>query len=139
PPWPAERSWINQPPTASDRHHPKTRGDTLGRASSMNFPLSVLDLSPLTSGRTARDALLATVDLARHTEGLGPTGSWRSPRSVQMVGGPERIAEALTKLAAEAQAEELMITTAVHSHEARKRSYTLIAEVLGEAGPNRQR
>src|SRR5262245_37631745 len=42
----------------------------------MALVLSVLDLSPLTSGKTARDALLATLDLARHTEGLGYRRYW---------------------------------------------------------------
>jgi luciferase family oxidoreductase group 1 len=38
--------------------------------------LSVLDLSPVSSGKTARDALLATVDLARHAESLGLRRYW---------------------------------------------------------------
>ncbi len=38
--------------------------------------LSVLDLSPVVSGKTARDALLATVDLARHAESLGLARYW---------------------------------------------------------------
>jgi luciferase family oxidoreductase group 1 len=38
--------------------------------------LSVLDLSPVSSGKTACDALLATVDLARHAESLGLCRYW---------------------------------------------------------------
>jgi luciferase family oxidoreductase group 1 len=38
--------------------------------------LSVLDLSPVSSSGTARDALLATVDLARHAESLGLRRYW---------------------------------------------------------------
>ncbi len=38
--------------------------------------LSVLDLSPVSSGKTARDALLATVDLAKHAESLGLHRYW---------------------------------------------------------------
>jgi luciferase family oxidoreductase group 1 len=38
--------------------------------------LSALDLSPVPSGKTARDALLATVDLARHAESLGLRRYW---------------------------------------------------------------
>jgi luciferase family oxidoreductase group 1 len=38
--------------------------------------LSALDLSPVSSGRSARDALLATVDLARHAESLGLARYW---------------------------------------------------------------
>ncbi len=38
--------------------------------------LSVLDLSPVSPGKSARDALLATVDLARHAEALGLHRYW---------------------------------------------------------------
>ncbi|MEO6418812.1 MAG: LLM class flavin-dependent oxidoreductase [Polyangiaceae bacterium] len=38
--------------------------------------LSALDLSPVSSGKTARDSLLATVDLARHAESLGLRRYW---------------------------------------------------------------
>jgi len=40
------------------------------------LPFSVLDLSPILSGKTARDALLVTVDLARHAEALGYRRFW---------------------------------------------------------------
>ena len=39
-------------------------------------PLSVLDLSPITSGGTARDALRNTLDLARHAETAGYHRYW---------------------------------------------------------------
>jgi luciferase family oxidoreductase group 1 len=39
-------------------------------------PLSVLDLAPVVSGRTAADALVATRELARHVEDLGFTRFW---------------------------------------------------------------
>jgi luciferase family oxidoreductase group 1 len=39
-------------------------------------PLSVLDLAPVPDGGTARDALRATIDLARHTERLGYRRFW---------------------------------------------------------------
>src|SRR5690349_15553125 len=38
--------------------------------------LSVLDLSPVPSGSTSREALLSTIDLARHTEALGYRRYW---------------------------------------------------------------
>jgi len=38
--------------------------------------LSVLDLSPVVAGTSARDALIATVDLARHAESLGLHRYW---------------------------------------------------------------
>jgi len=39
-------------------------------------PFSVLDLSPITEGATAADALRNTLDLARHAEGLGYHRYW---------------------------------------------------------------
>ena len=42
----------------------------------INVPLSVLDLAPVPSGSTPRDALRATVELAQHTEKLGFHRFW---------------------------------------------------------------
>lgn len=47
------------------------------------------------------------------------------------VGGPAKIKAALEPLLATTQAQELMITTMVHNHAARKRSYELLAQVFG--------
>ncbi len=44
----------------------------------MSFSLSVLDLSPLSSGSTGRQALGNSLDLARHVDGLGYTRYWVS-------------------------------------------------------------
>lgn len=63
------------------------------------FRLSVLDLSPVSSGSSSTDALRNTLDLAR--------------------------------LAGEAGVGELMVTTMTHEHEARRRSYALLAEAFG--------
>lgn len=41
-----------------------------------DIPFSVLDLAPITQGRTAADAFRNTVDLARHTERLGYNRYW---------------------------------------------------------------
>lgn len=51
------------------------------------------------------------------------------PRYV--VGTPERVAEDLTEIARELEIGELIVNTITHSHEARKRSYTLLAEAMG--------
>ncbi|MCW2601605.1 MAG: alkanal monooxygenase [Frankiales bacterium] len=40
------------------------------------IPLSVLDLAPISSGRTARQALQESLDLARHAEALGYGRLW---------------------------------------------------------------
>jgi luciferase family oxidoreductase group 1 len=50
-----------------------------------------------------------------------------SYRRVQTVGTPEQVRERLDTLAAESGADEVMVTTVVYSHEARMRSYELLA------------
>ncbi|MDB4894889.1 MAG: hypothetical protein JWN15_1151, partial [Firmicutes bacterium] len=42
----------------------------------MKLPLSVLDLSPITEGSTAADAMRNTLELARLTDRLGYTRYW---------------------------------------------------------------
>jgi alkanesulfonate monooxygenase SsuD/methylene tetrahydromethanopterin reductase-like flavin-dependent oxidoreductase (luciferase family) len=44
--------------------------------STQRWPISVLDLSPVPSGKSAYDALQNTVDLARHAESLGLARYW---------------------------------------------------------------
>ena len=51
--------------------------------------------------------------------------------SLWLVGSPEQMAEAITTRAREAGADEVMITTTIHSYELRRRSYKLLAEALG--------
>ena len=48
-----------------------------------------------------------------------------------MVGSAEQMAEAITQKALEAQADEVMITTTIHSYALRRRSYELLAQALG--------
>jgi luciferase family oxidoreductase group 1 len=52
-------------------------------------------------------------------------------RRLQVVGTPPMVREKLDALAAETHADELMVITAVHSHEARLRSYELLAAEYG--------
>ncbi len=56
------------------------------------------------------------------------------PRYV--VGTPDRVAARLTSIARELQIGELIVNTITHSHEARLRSYTLLAEVMGLTAAN---
>lgn len=53
--------------------------------------------------------------------------------SLWMVGDPTRMAEAIMEKARQAQADEVMITTTIHSYALRRRSYQLLAEALGIA------
>ncbi|GAB3877574.1 hypothetical protein GCM10029964_026890 [Kibdelosporangium lantanae] len=51
--------------------------------------------------------------------------------SSQIYGSPETVERGIEKLLAETEADELMITTMVHDHEARKHSFSLVAELRG--------
>ena len=54
-----------------------------------------------------------------------------------VTGTPEQVRERLEALAAEYEADELIIVTITHDPKARRRSYELLAKVFGleEAGP----
>ena len=52
-------------------------------------------------------------------------------REKMFVGGPATVRRRLEAFAAETGADELMVNTMVWDHEARKRSYTLLAEAFG--------
>jgi luciferase family oxidoreductase group 1 len=51
-------------------------------------------------------------------------------RSRLFVGSPSTVMEKLQPLVSECQADELMVITAMYDHEARKRSYDLLADVF---------
>ena len=51
--------------------------------------------------------------------------------SLWLVGDPAQMAETISQKAAEAGADEVMITTTMHSYELRRRSYGLLAAALG--------
>ncbi len=52
-------------------------------------------------------------------------------RTRLVVGGPSKVMAHLEPLMAATEADELMVTTMVYNHEARKRSYALMAEAFG--------
>jgi luciferase family oxidoreductase group 1 len=52
-------------------------------------------------------------------------------RSRLFVGSPATVMAKLEPMIAESQADELMVITAVYDHEARKESYSLLAEAFG--------
>ncbi len=52
-----------------------------------------------------------------------------------VVGGPETVRARLTDLIAQTGADELMVTTMVHDHAERRRSYELLAELFGPLSP----
>ena len=52
-------------------------------------------------------------------------------RSRLVVGSPRKVMAHLDPLIASTQADELMVTTMIFDHEARKRSYALLAQAFG--------
>ena len=55
-----------------------------------------------------------------------------------IVGTPDRVASRLHDIAAQLNLNELIINTITHSHQARLRSYTLLAEAMGLGAPSPQ-
>jgi len=51
-----------------------------------------------------------------------------------IIGSPEKVREGLEAVASEYGAEEVTVLTITHEHEARRRSYELIAEAFDLAG-----
>ena len=51
-----------------------------------------------------------------------------------VVGGPETVRAGLESFAALTGVEELMVVSAIHDHEARVRSFEILAEVAGQVG-----
>ncbi len=60
----------------------------------------------------------------------------RKNRERLLVGSPSTLRERLAELIAQTQAGEAMITTMIYDHEARKRSYALLAEAFSLAAPH---
>jgi luciferase family oxidoreductase group 1 len=58
-----------------------------------------------------------------------PSGGGNGRRTI--VGSPAKVREGLERVAAEYGTDELMVLTITHEHEARRRSYELIAEAFG--------
>ena len=81
-------------------------------------------LRELTAVPTAPNPLLAFT-----------AGSYDAPEEGEwpryLVGTPEKVARQLRELAEALNLKELIINTITHSHEARLRSYTLLAEAIG--------
>ncbi len=67
----------------------------------------------------------------RYLEQHGDPGSGRR----RIVGSPETVRAGIEQAAEEYGADEVIVVTITHDHEARKRSYELIAEAFGLAAP----
>jgi luciferase family oxidoreductase group 1 len=51
-------------------------------------------------------------------------------RASQIVGGPDTVRRGIEELLARTNADELMVTSVIHDHDQRKRSYELLADVV---------
>lgn len=89
------------------------------------------DLAWLRFGQGTRDLPLPSVSEARaHTYDADEEKLRQLSRARQLVGGPERVGNALRELVRASGADEVMATITIHDHEERKRAYTRVAEAL---------
>jgi luciferase family oxidoreductase group 1 len=83
----------------------------------------------LRAGRGLRDLPLPSVDEAKgYTYDDDERALVAQQRTALFVGGPERVRDGLTRLLDESGADELLVTTTVHCHDQRRRSYERLAE-----------
>jgi luciferase family oxidoreductase group 1 len=93
---------------------------------------SSVDLSMTRFLRGIRDLPLPSVEEARAYRYDSQEEALRLfHRDRHIIGGPRRVRDEILSLAQAAAADEVMIMTHIHSHEARKRSYELVAGALG--------
>jgi luciferase family oxidoreductase group 1 len=91
-----------------------------------------VDLSTTRFMRGVRDLPFPTVEEARaYRYDLQEEALRRLHRDRHIVGSPARVRDEVLALVDASSADEVMIVTQIHSHEARRRSYTLVAEALG--------
>jgi alkanesulfonate monooxygenase SsuD/methylene tetrahydromethanopterin reductase-like flavin-dependent oxidoreductase (luciferase family) len=64
-------------------------------------------------------------------QGSSPDASRHDRRGI--IGDPDKVRAGIEEVARTYGAEEVMVVTIVHDHEARRRSYELIAEAFGLA------
>lgn len=96
---------------------------------------ATLDLTWLRMMRGERAPLVDPDEVRRMTFTEAEQAVIARNRDRHAVGGPERIRERLLALAAETGADELMVTTMVFDHAARRQSYTLLADAFGLSQP----
>ena len=83
----------------------------------------------LRSGRPGR--FPSPEEAAAHEFSPGERALLNERSSSQVIGGPEQVRDELRALVEQTGADELIITTAVHAHADRVRSYELLAEAAG--------
>jgi luciferase family oxidoreductase group 1 len=95
---------------------------------------ATVDLSTTRFMRGIRDLPLPSVEEARaYRYDAQEEALRRLHRGRHIIGGPERVRDEVLSLVQASGADEVMIMTHIHSHELRRRSYSLVAETLGVA------
>lgn len=79
--------------------------------------------------------LVSPEEAARHDYTAHQQAIIERQRPLWIVGGPKTVADTILGKVAESGADEVMITTQMHSYDKRRDSYRLIAEALGPSMP----
>ena len=94
-----------------------------------------VDLQFIRFGQGLRDLPMPSVEEARAYRFDSEEEVFRaSSRERHVIGTPAMVADVLSGMVERAGADEVMATSNIHDHEARKRSYTLVAKELGIGG-----
>lgn len=125
---------VNQPETGAGRTILAVGAlvaDTEAEAERLFASLKLMFLRLMTNQRgpvpSPEEALAALEGAPDPFAARGAGGEW--PR--YFTGTPEKVHAGLSAMAAALNVDELMIVTITHDHEARKRSYSLLAEAFG--------
>ena len=92
---------------------------------------SSADLSALRRSRGVYGPLPSPEEAAAQEYGPQDLAFIRRNRARLFVGTPDSVRDQLLELAGSVQADEIMLTAAVHDHQARKHSFRLLAEAFG--------
>lgn len=101
--------------------------ETDERAEELAAPI---DLALLRLGQRKMAPLASPEEAAAYPYSDAERAAIRSNRSRLFTGSPESIRTRLVRLAEQAGATEIMVTTIVHGHQDRRRSYELLAEAF---------
>jgi alkanesulfonate monooxygenase SsuD/methylene tetrahydromethanopterin reductase-like flavin-dependent oxidoreductase (luciferase family) len=94
---------------------------------------SSMDLNRLRRDRGQYLPLSSVEEALSYPYTVSERASIARNRSRLFVGSPATLMQKLQPMITESKADELMIITAVYDHEARKRSYGLLADAFGLA------
>lgn len=120
------------------RHHPEAMAavgvicaDNQAEAERLSLSVKLLRQrlrqglpEPIAAPETARQELGATADME----------PGRQEWPAHFVGTPDRVRQELTRMAAALEVEELLVVTITHDHQARRRSYELLADAFAITG-----